>query len=522
MKHLFKVVCNTLIVLVLCNGFIVAKASLPQWQRIEINQASRVVVVQGATFGLWVDGKALIGASGDSSSSVSSGDSVRSPEGNNSAASGSSEQDWQLDGEWLQLRMLTAKEIRVQQPHLKELKIRGAANLRSEGRLKEELLRIALSGVGNIELDLDCGELLVDLSGLGRLELAGLCSKARIDINGPGAVDARRLQTRQAKVFIDGLGLCKIDVTDSLYADISGGGSIRYRKEPAYLVNRISGLGSVAAWEEGGSTGAAAGEGASRKKAPAAVNPRGNGGDYWSRKNQFQPRVPVLEWGLSGWSNGSSYGEGTSAYQSFNLESERSWFLQWWTPLKFQAPWSEVLGSYRESGRKGNGAEAGPGRRGSLWVRGALCFTFQEYRFEDNLVLGRASKGGPLAVTRVDSTNSPDFVRSNLSNNLLSFPLGLVWSPGARPDRGWHWGFFAMPGLRLWTTTRNTYRDAAGRVELYRTGSFALSPFALTLRSEAGKGKIRIFTQYTPTPMFRKGMGPDLNKIEFGVTFWNR
>ncbi|MFM8838818.1 MAG: GIN domain-containing protein, partial [Bacteroidota bacterium] len=207
-----------------------SKAQSPggtQWQRIEISNASRVTLVQGEQCVVWIDGKEFSLNTGDS---ISKADKI-----------------CEVDGDWLRVRKFSAKEIKIQQPKFQEIHIKGAVSLQSEGVLNCEILRIGISGVGNLNLNLSAQEILADVNGVGRLVLKGQAPKARFEINGPGIIDARTMKIRHAKVFIDGLGLCKLDVTDSLYADISGGGSIRYRNEPPYLVNRISGLGSMSA-----------------------------------------------------------------------------------------------------------------------------------------------------------------------------------------------------------------------------------------------------------------------------------
>ncbi|MFM8318514.1 MAG: GIN domain-containing protein, partial [Bacteroidota bacterium] len=251
-----------------------------RWERLEISNAARVTIIQGNEFRLWVDGS-------DWTSTLAG------------QAQGE-ERGWEIDGEWLRLHKFSAKELKVQQPHLREIRLKGAVALQSDGVWRDDLLRIGISGVGNVSLNLEVQEIMADVNGVGRLSLKGHCSKARIDINGPGIIDAKTFQARQAKIFIDGLGLCKMDVTDSLYAEISGGGSIRYRKEPAHLVNRISGLGSIAAWENDPSPNIEP-ETQAEKSSKERSSPQS--GDFWTSRKAGNPHSPVLELGLAHWIN---------------------------------------------------------------------------------------------------------------------------------------------------------------------------------------------------------------------------
>jgi hypothetical protein len=475
------------------------------WERLEVSNVARVTLVQGDGFRLQVDGVDWI----SDTSGRSSGE----------------KRDWEIDGEWLRINKFTAKEITVQQPRLQEIRIKGAVSLQSDGVMRDDLLRIGISGVGYVFLDLDMEEIMADLNGVGRLSLKGRCSKARIDINGPGMVDAKALKVRQAKVFIDGLGLCKMDVTDSLYAEITGGGSIRYRQEPGYLVNRISGLGSITAWESDALPNAS--DSKSGKGENSEVNRRS--GDFWSGRKGRDPRRPFLELGLAHWvsplggSLGKRWNSTREPYDLMEPEAEKSWFLNWWTPLQHEVCLTgSGLYAQQQSTDGADFRKGVVGGRGlSVWARGAMVLAFQSLRFEDNVVLSKAfdANGNKILLAyQVDTIGSPRFARSRLENLQLQFPLMINIHNGRRPHKGWHVGGGIVPGIRLWTRSLNRYRDDGGFVEIYRTGNFYLNPFSLALRSEIGYGRFRMFTQYSVNSMFRTDYGPRVNRVDLGIT----
>jgi hypothetical protein len=473
MPKLFRL--TFLVVMLACliiapSGGVSAQSESLSWKRLRIQQASRVVLVQGAEHKLWVDGK----------------EHVPKPK------EGNPESDAVVDGEWLQVSVLTAKEVRIQQPCLLELQLRGAVAVQSQGVLREDLLRIELSGIGQVEMEMEVGELLADLRGLGRMEFKGKADKVRLELNGPGLVEAKQLKVRRAQVFIDGLGLCRLDVTDSLMADISGGGSIRYRKEPPTMLNRINGLGSIAAWETDENGG------------PTRSDM--TKGDFWSGRSVKDPKMPAFELGFAHWMARGRYAGAPASDPLLRMEPEKSLFLQWWTPLRFQ---EAVLGVSKNGTVSPNG---------SLWVKGAMVLHYNNLRLEDNLMLTKSN--GRLAVLAMDSMTGSRFGRSKFENMHLMFPVGLTFVQGPRPNRGWHAGLMAIPGIRLWSRTLNRYRDPGGNVELYRTGNFYQNPFSLAIRSEVGKGNWRFFGQYSVYSMFRSGLGPDLNRLDWGITLW--
>ena len=423
---------------------------------------------------------------------------------NTAGTTNGEEVPWEIDGEWLRINKFSAKELKVQQPKLREIRLKGAVSIQSDGVFRDDLLRIGISGVANVSLNLEVQEIMADINGVGRLSLKGSCSKARIDINGPGIIDAKNFQARQAKIFIDGLGLCKMDVTDSLYAEISGGGSIRYRKEPAYLVNRISGLGSIAVWENDPTPNK---DPESKAEKPEREPAGRQSGDFWAGRKAGEPRRPVLELGMAHWINplGTSLENRWNAtpapYADLEPEAEKSWLLNWWTPLQFQKCLSN--------------------KPISIWVRGATALAYQNIRFEDNLVLSKGNDlngNNILLANRIDTLGSPRFDQSRLENLQLQVPLMINFHNTRRPHKGWHAGGGIVPGIRLWTRSMNRYRDDGGQVEMYRTGNFYLNPFSLALRSELGYGRFRMFTQYSLNSMFRTGYGPRINRLDLGIT----
>ncbi|MFM9060122.1 MAG: hypothetical protein ACKOQP_00460, partial [Bacteroidota bacterium] len=219
-----------------------------------------------------------------------------------------------------------------------------------------------------------------------------------------------------------------------------------------------------------------------------------------------EPKIPAFEVGFAHWMHRGRYAGAPATDPELRLEPEKSLFMQWWTPLRFQEP---LLGVQKNGTVSSNG---------SLWIRGGMVLHYHNLRLEDNLMLTK--NNGRLSVVTLDSNTGTSFGRSNFENMHLMFPVGFSFVQGSRPTKGWHAGIMAMPGLRLWSRTLNRYRDPGGQVLLYRTGNFYQNPFSLSIRSEIGKGNWRFFGQYSIYSMFRGGLGPDLNRLDWGITLW--
>jgi len=88
-------------------------------------------------------------------------------------------------------------------------------------------------------------QLSMKINGAAQLDMGGTCENCVIDINGATNIKAYELVTAKSDLTISGAGNCEIFVTDTLTAKIEGLGSVTYKGDPAKVIPRTSGLGSV-------------------------------------------------------------------------------------------------------------------------------------------------------------------------------------------------------------------------------------------------------------------------------------
>ncbi len=127
---------------------------------------------------------------------------------------------------------------------LEKLKLSGAVEVQSDGKLKFEDLSIHGSGASEIELELEADKLICDFSGASEIDLSGSANYCSIDNSGASEVTAYDFVVREYLIEISGAGDAKIHCTDVLKARISGAASIRYQGNPK-VDSRVSGAGSI-------------------------------------------------------------------------------------------------------------------------------------------------------------------------------------------------------------------------------------------------------------------------------------
>jgi hypothetical protein len=127
---------------------------------------------------------------------------------------------------------------------LDSIYVQGAATVKMQG-LKAESLYLTLKGAGEITLNgLEVGLIDVDLPGAGRINLSGKTDRLHVSMKGAGSFDAPRLESREARVSLRGVGKATVYVTSQLDATVEGIGAIDYFGNPTVRQN-VSGLGKV-------------------------------------------------------------------------------------------------------------------------------------------------------------------------------------------------------------------------------------------------------------------------------------
>jgi hypothetical protein len=134
--------------------------------------------------------------------------------------------------------------IYLSMPELKGVDLSGSGEVICMQGFDVSDLELSISGSGEILMELNADEIHSDVSGSGEIDIAGKAKKLDVSISGSGTVYAYNLKTPDVKVNIIGSGGARVFPTVSLYAGISGSGSVYYKGEPR-VDSDITGSGRV-------------------------------------------------------------------------------------------------------------------------------------------------------------------------------------------------------------------------------------------------------------------------------------
>lgn len=130
-------------------------------------------------------------------------------------------------------------------PTIEYVGLSGSGSIKSTGKFSGlNDLDVAVSGSGDITMDIAAKETEIRISGSGEILLAGTTQSLEVAISGSGDVMTKDLVASSCKIQISGSGDAAVHVNGDLETHISGSGDVRYRGN-ASVTAKISGSGEV-------------------------------------------------------------------------------------------------------------------------------------------------------------------------------------------------------------------------------------------------------------------------------------
>jgi len=121
----------------------------------------------------------------------------------------------------------------------------GSGDIVGKTTLKTSDFKTAMSGSGDITLDLETESLSASMSGSGDMNLSGKTKNFDATISGSGDIKAYDLIADNVEATVSGSADIKVTAKEMLTARVSGSGDISYRGNPKKVDTKTSGSGDV-------------------------------------------------------------------------------------------------------------------------------------------------------------------------------------------------------------------------------------------------------------------------------------
>ena len=396
------------------------------------------------------------------------------------------------EGGWLVVSGRAGDDIKITAPQIKQIDITGAGKLETSDSLVTDDIRLVVSGVGKMELDLHAKKISTVISGSGKIELEGSADELLIDISGAGKVDAEKLTVKTCTANISGSGKCLVDVTDVLTANISGSGSIYHVRQPAVVNRNVSGSGKI------GDANASV-QDTTRimfgKKKVLIVGDKGE-----SARQSFKDMIEAgpekvkshwagFEMGVNMLMNEDQKFDSPDGYGYLDLKTQKSIALNFnLYDLEMQ-----LL------------------RRNIMLITG-VGFTVNNYRFDSGIYLQ------PAADTVIGITDPTVNIKKNkLVATYLTVPLLLEFNTSSNPDKTFHLAMGVIGGLRLGSHLKLVKEVNGDESKVKYRDDFNLNPWRYDATVRLGYRNFTVFGSYNLAGLFKDNKGPELNTFTAGI-----
>lgn len=135
--------------------------------------------------------------------------------------------------------------ITVPVESISSVSMSGSGDIVGKTKIKTDDFKTAMSGSGDITLDLDVQNISASMSGSGDITLSGDTTNFEATISGSGDIEAYDLEADNVDATISGSADIQVTANKSLKARVSGSGDISYRGNPEKVNTKTSGSGDI-------------------------------------------------------------------------------------------------------------------------------------------------------------------------------------------------------------------------------------------------------------------------------------
>lgn len=143
------------------------------------------------------------------------------------------------------IKKMTTLSAKIGFSHLNEIKLSGATDLKANGILTFDDLKIRTSGASNLELNIKAGQLTVDCSGASDLKLMGQAEIVTLELSGASTLEAYDLHINNCVANVSGASDAEIFASDNLIIEASGASSVHYKGDPKDILVKERSASSV-------------------------------------------------------------------------------------------------------------------------------------------------------------------------------------------------------------------------------------------------------------------------------------
>jgi hypothetical protein len=143
------------------------------------------------------------------------------------------------------IRNAKAKRVYVTLPVVEEIEANGGSSVKTKNTIKSDKLELSTSSGASLEVAINAAHAGCDASSGSHLEVSGKVSHAKVGASSGSSIDAKDLIAQKVDADVSSGASITVNPTESLNAEASSGGHIKYVSTPGSLNKKASSGGSV-------------------------------------------------------------------------------------------------------------------------------------------------------------------------------------------------------------------------------------------------------------------------------------
>ncbi|CAN5524363.1 hypothetical protein BH11BAC2_BH11BAC2_04110 [soil metagenome] len=388
-------------------------------------------------------------------------------------------------------------------PELNAAEISGNGTITADSTIRSSNLRLDISGIGTMTMNVIAGRIQCGISGSGKLNLSGTADEMQLNISGTGKLYARELTLGKCEANISGVGKCYADVTNDLQLNISGTGAFYYKTEPPKIGTHISGIGKYGPYpvETADTKGNDDNAADHNNNTTVIVGGSANyGGDYSVADSLLhKPAKARSHWGgidlgFNQLLVGNKFSTDLpNGYDFLELNSGKSLNVN----LNFFYHDFKIY------------------RRNILFTTG-LGLTLQNYRFTSSKTLISDTNKVVAGFDYDKQGNKVSYEKNKLAVNYVTVPLLIQFNTDQRLKKSFHIATGILFSYKYNSHLKLVSNDD-GKKKSKRQDEFSTEPLRTDLTLRFGYRLYTVYASYALTSLFKNSKGPELHPFNIGI-----
>jgi hypothetical protein len=391
-------------------------------------------------------------------------------------------------------RITSPVYVYVKNKDLQQVDASGATNFRSIGIVKADSILFNVTGAAELHTTIDTKKTKCVVDGAGSLALEGNTDELTADLASAAALKAYRLVAKNAVVVTTGASSAKVNVTDKLKATATSASEIKIKGEPREVSAESTTAASITRIKDNATSSKLDNDTTTynwkKRKIMVIHDGSRHEKDWDTTKSSFK------HWrGFSMAVNGfMPQGGGISLpqnYQFMELDYRRSFNFQF-NIMEHQI---NLVKNY-------------------LKIVTGFGFDYHLYELANKTTLNADTS---FTWGRIDSTNNYSYKKNKLRCTYIQVPLLLEINTSNNPDKAFHLAFGVIGQFMISSRTKQLLEQDKNEITNVRKDGYNMSPFAAKAHVNVGFRGWTFFGEYSLTPLFQSGHGPELYPFAAGL-----